>query len=81
MYINALWGRWDREIFKKIMALKEGTTYQMAFMIRAIAMARSKGLMPDETKEETTAGMTRLLESLRNPPEKTAGASTGKAGP
>lgn len=66
MYINALWGRWDRDIFKKIMAQKERTTYQMAFVIRAIAVARSKGLLSEEITEEKFSGMSLLLESLRN---------------
>ena len=66
MYVNALWGRWDREIYKKIMDRKDKTTYQIAFIARAVATARSKSLLAENTKEETIAGLKPLLETIRN---------------
>jgi alpha-2-macroglobulin len=66
IYINALWGRWDREIFKKIMQIKEPGTYRLAYMLKALSLARSNAKLTDEVKTEINTAVPQLAEAIRN---------------
>jgi uncharacterized protein YfaS (alpha-2-macroglobulin family) len=66
MYINALWGRWDHEIFKKIIKIKEPGAYRLACLVKALSLARSIEKLKDEVKTEIKSEIPRLAEALRN---------------
>lgn len=52
MFVNALWGRWDHDIYKKMINEKNPGIYRMAFQARSVALARSIAALKDETKKE-----------------------------
>jgi hypothetical protein len=66
MYIHALWGRWDHEIYKKIIKIKEPGAYRLAYMVKALSLARSNVKLSDEIKKEINSEMPRLIEAAKN---------------
>lgn len=70
MYINALWGRWDHEIFKKIIKVREPGIYQTAFLVRAMAKAKAHPKLKDDMRSDINGLMPRLIESIINAAKK-----------
>jgi len=66
MYINSLWGRWDHEIYKKIVKIKEPGAYRLAYLVKAISLARSNAKLSNEIRNEINSEMPRLIEAVRN---------------
>ncbi|MBP7734900.1 MAG: carboxypeptidase regulatory-like domain-containing protein [Spirochaetes bacterium] len=64
MYINALWGRWDHEIFKKIIKVKDPGTYRTACLVKALALARAHPKLTDDMRSEINAMAPRLVDLL-----------------
>jgi alpha-2-macroglobulin len=64
MYINALWGRWDHEIFKKIIKVKDPGIYQTAFLVKALSSAKEHTKLTDDMRSEIHSALPRLIESI-----------------
>ncbi|HPC39546.1 MAG TPA: carboxypeptidase regulatory-like domain-containing protein [Spirochaetota bacterium] len=64
IYINALWGRWDHEIFKKILKVNEPGTYQTACLVKALSLAKSHPTLTDEMKSDINGTLPKLVESI-----------------
>lgn len=64
IYINALWGRWDHGIFKKIIAVKEPGIYRTACLVKALSLAKSQPKLTDDMRNDITETLPKLVESI-----------------
>jgi alpha-2-macroglobulin len=66
MYINSIWGKWDHEVFKKIIKAKSPGIYQMAFTARALASAASNAKLNKDMKAEINKQLPPLIAGIIN---------------
>ncbi len=64
MYINTLWGRWNHDIFKKIIKVKEPGTYQTTCLVRALSLAKAYPKLTNDMRSDIDSVLPRLIESL-----------------
>ncbi len=64
IYINALWGRWDHDVFLRAMKAGEPGAYRLACLLKALSLARSHEKLGEEMKNDINAAMPRLRDSL-----------------
>jgi alpha-2-macroglobulin len=64
LYINALWGRWDHEIFKKIMKAGDAGPYRLACLMRALSLARTQEKLSEEIKNDINTALPGIRESI-----------------
>ncbi len=70
MYINALWGRWDHEIFKKIATVKEPGTYRTACLAKAISLAKTYTKLTEDVRNDIGRFLPLLVQSIINSAKK-----------
>ncbi|OHD69206.1 MAG: hypothetical protein A2W19_06365 [Spirochaetes bacterium RBG_16_49_21] len=66
MYINALWGRWDQAVFKRISKVKAPGIYQMVHVARALALASANNKLNKDIKSEINESLARLIVAIKN---------------
>ncbi len=64
MYINALWGRWDENIYLKIIKEKNPTLYQTVFTTRAMLIADKNQKIPGSSKKDVAKNIAANISTV-----------------
>jgi alpha-2-macroglobulin len=64
MYINALWGRWDNDIYEKMTKEKSQDLYSIVFTTRAMMIAEKNKNISDDNKKNFNKIITANIDSI-----------------